>query len=699
MNFITFLRLIARNLRWLLPTAFITAAMVFHLTKDTPKQYESHTIINTGLVSGYNIESSNGGRIDYAYTNNEMENILGIARSRETKEELAARLLAQALMQRTPSVEVINEPAFSDLKKDIPENIRQQVVDYQSLENTVAQIKNWRERHDKNPIKELLESKHPLFGIEQIEALVIRREGTSDMFRLAYSTTDPSVCYNTLKILSNLMVQKYKTIKEGQSSDVLAFFEKATQESVATLNGKEDNLLGFMVQNKIINYYEQTRFIASGKESLDDLYFKEMMALAAADSARRNLEAQLNKHANLPNINQALMKQRAALSNVSAQLASIEINEITEIDEKTDNPKQSQLEGQAERIKTDLRRQAEAIFAVQRTSEGVEIKNILTQWLNQWVEVEQGLARLNVFRERKVEFDRIYSRFAPWGSRLKRLEREIEIAEKAYLENLHSYNQARLHKYNTMMTANLRIVDAPYFPDKPKPSTRLMLVMVGFMVGFILPLAVILALFLLDKSLREPERAAEMTGMEVSAAFPKLPNKWQSHPAIDYVATIRRATNQLLQSVYITLHEQGKTKTDPLSIAIVSTRGGEGKTMIAERLSGYFQRNHIHNITLFEVPALLSEDFTSEMVGNPDLVLVVCHADYTWNNADKKAIMTISKMVGRPCHLVLNNARIDYLENSLGEIPKKRSRLRRWLKQLFSMNLTKSSKRAEQSEN
>ncbi|MCU0340547.1 MAG: hypothetical protein MUE30_11740, partial [Spirosomaceae bacterium] len=49
----------------------------------------------------------------------------------------------------------------------------------------------------------------------------------------------------------------------------------------------------------------------------------------------------------------------------------------SEIDDKTDNPRQSQLEGQAERIKSDLRRQAEATFAVQRTSEGIEIKNIL----------------------------------------------------------------------------------------------------------------------------------------------------------------------------------------------------------------------------------------------------------------------------------------------------------------------------------
>ena len=202
----------------------ISAAMVFHLTKDAPKEYESHTIINTGLVSGYNIESNSSGRIDFGYTNNEMENILGIAKSRETHEELAARLLAQALMQQAPSIAVINEPAFSALKKDIPQAIRTQVVDYQSLENTVVRIKEWRDQHEDNLIKTILEGKHPLFGIEHISSVSIKREGNSDMIRIAYSTIDPSVCRNTLVLLTEIFIAKHRGVKEGQSSDVVAFF-------------------------------------------------------------------------------------------------------------------------------------------------------------------------------------------------------------------------------------------------------------------------------------------------------------------------------------------------------------------------------------------------------------------------------------------------------------------------------------------
>ena len=78
----------------------------------------------------------------------------------------------------------------------------------------------------------------------------------------------------------------------------------------------------------------------------------------------------------------------------------------------------------------------------------------MTQWLNKFVEVEQGLARLNVFKIRQGEFNRLYGNFAPWGSEIKRIERAIEIAEKAYLENLKSYNQAQSRFVITALGGN-----------------------------------------------------------------------------------------------------------------------------------------------------------------------------------------------------------------------------------------------------
>ena len=733
MNLITLLRLILRNRFLLVLSAGLAGGMTFHMTKNLPKEYESNSLLNTGLVSGYNIESSNGGRIDYGYTNNEMENILGIAKSRETQLEVGAYLLAQCLMQKSPSVEFIGEAAFNELKKEIPENIRTQVVDYQSFEATKQKIEAWRDADNPNVIKTILESGHSLFGIDHIEKIVIKRDGNSDQIKVAYTTTDPSICRNTIEVLVKIFTEKYRMSKENQSGDVLSFFEKTTNESAASLSGKEDNMLSFMVDNKIINYYEQTRFIASKKEELDELYFKEMMHLAAADSARRNLEAQLGNRASLPKINENIARQRQSLSSISSRLANLEIGSLDDSTKQVDTKTVRLLQNQAEKLKADLRHSAESIFSVERTPEGVEIKNILAQWLNQWIDVEQGLARMTVFRERKAEFDRIYNKFAPWGSRIKRLEREIEVAEKAYLENLHSTNVVRMHKLNMMMSGKVRIVDPPHYPDKPNPSKRSTLLILSVVVGLVLPLALLIALEMLDATLRTPENAGETTGLQMFTALPKLPKNWVKHPIIRFDLVVARGIEQLLQHLKIDL--QLHTRTVLARIVILSTNDGDGKTSVgkqavamlrtyghrvlyirpddkpledeqshednkfykvdfslidkedeADLLGGEDIVWHHYNYIITEIPSLIGGNYPARLFSQIDVALLVCRANRSWLPADKRAIETINKFLKRPCRLILNAVRIDLLEDSIGEIPRKRSPIRRKIKRLMKRN-------------
>lgn len=733
MSLINLLRLILRNRFILILSAGLAGGMTFNMTKNLPKEYDSNSLLNTGLVSGYNIESTNGGRIDYGYTNNEMENILGIAKSRETQLEVGAYLLAQCLMQKSPSVEFIGETAFNQLKKEIPEDIRAQVVDYQSFETTKQKIEAWRDADSPNVIKTILEGSHPLFGIDHIEKLIIRKDGNSDQIKVAYTTTDPSICRNTIEIEIKIFTEKYRLSKENQSGDVLDFFEKTTNESAASLNSKEDNMLSFMVDNKIINYYEQTRFIASKKEELDELYFKEMMHLAAADSARRNLEAQLGNRASLPKINENIARQRKSLSSISSRLANLEIGSLDDSTQQIDTKTVRLLQNQAEKLKADLRNNAESIFSLERTPEGVEVKNILTQWLSQWIDVEQGLARMAVFRERKAEFDQLYSKFAPWGSKIKRLEREIEVAEKAYLDNLHSTNVVRMHKLNTMMSGKLRIVDPPHYPDKPNPSKRSMLVILSVVVGIVLPLALFIALEMLDATLRTPENASAIMNLQLFTALPKLPKNWAKHPIIKFDMVIERGIEQLLQHLKIDL--QLHTRTVLARIAILSTNDGDGKTTVgkqavdmlrtyghrvlyirpnnkpheneeshednkfykvdfslidkedeADLLNGEDIVWHQYSYIITEIPSLIAGNYPARLLSQIDVALLVCRANRSWLPADKRAIETINKFLKRPCRLILSGVRIDLLEDSIGEIPRQRSPFRRKFKRLMKRN-------------
>jgi len=52
----------------------------------------------------------------------------------------------------------------------------------------------------------------------------------------------------------------------------------------------------FGINNKIINYYEQAKFVAESKEDLSTDYYKEKMRFEAANSAITRIEEKMSKY-------------------------------------------------------------------------------------------------------------------------------------------------------------------------------------------------------------------------------------------------------------------------------------------------------------------------------------------------------------------------------------------------------------------
>ncbi|MCC6725680.1 MAG: hypothetical protein IT258_14320, partial [Saprospiraceae bacterium] len=376
-------------------------------------------------------------------------------------------------------------------------------------------------------------------------------------------------------------------------------------------------------------------------------------------------------------------------------------------------------------------------YAVNRTPEGLEAKELLNKWLNHVVEVEQAFARLGVLKVRQAEFDVIYAKFAPWGSKIKRMEREIDVAEKAYLENLHSFNQAKLHQYNMMMSANLKVVDPPVLPVKPAASKRAMLIVVAFLAGFMMPLIVAIVLEFMDGTLKNPLRASEVVGLEVAGAFPKFPERQKKSDKIDYEFIKERSFGQLLQQIKLNLRAQAPKAEGPRRIAVISTRSNEGKSHLARevvermRKGGekvaylfpeasqpsphpddmsyevdhrFFEMKNEAELTgnqgfdpnayqyvFLELPGLLTEAYPVELAAQYDLSLLVARSNRTWNAADAKALATFQQSISHTPRLAVNLLKPETLENSLGEIPKRRSRMRRLGKKIILFDFSKKA--------
>jgi hypothetical protein len=730
MSLVDFLRIVYRNLFLLLFSATLLAGLIGFSSSKEKSTYSSSTLINTGVVSGYNIESSGNTKVDRDFTNNELENLISLATAKNTQMDLVIRLLARITDPVWVDTSGVMKETIAELKIEVTPQIWETIAAGKTLEDRERLVRAEYAKGGNSPVYELFHSKNDLLGLQTLEATIkVVRERTSDMIRFSYTTTDPGLCKETLVELTRIFIRKHKAIKEGQTTDVIDYFGDATKNAADQLRNMEDMLLGFQVDNKIINYYEQTRFIANKKEDLEDTYMKELMDLVSADSAIVALESRMVNYIMVPELHEALATKREQLRGAMAQLANASL--FTE--EQGSEKAIAGYEAEVRRLKQELKEVTKTSFAAMNTHEGIPVDAIMNPWLEAIIRAEESKARINIIKARRDDFEVIYGKFAPWGSTLKRIERGIDVAEREYLENLHSLNQARLHEYSMMMSTNLRIVDAPTYPAHAEKSKAVMMTIVGFLAGLIIPLALLIALELLDRGLNSPEKAMHVTELDLATALPQVPRKKRQRKLVDFEKLNEMMTDLLVRHLQLAsvLHPNLKL------VGVSSSNVLAGKTyvlnMLAKKLvyNGLrpllmvpmgsesihesvevvfydpniqtFQKESVADIlnklqpdwqsydfVLMELPAWKKASFPVPRLGELHYHLWVIQAGQVWSDSDRKAVETLAHACGLAPSLVVNRLRPDTLEDLIGDIPRSRSSFRKFVKRIAKLQFTKS---------
>ena len=85
MNYIAYTaRFLYRIKWWLILAPIIVALAVFFKMGAQPRNYKSMTTVYTGIVSGYDITTTEGTRQDWNIINNAMDNLINIILSQTT---------------------------------------------------------------------------------------------------------------------------------------------------------------------------------------------------------------------------------------------------------------------------------------------------------------------------------------------------------------------------------------------------------------------------------------------------------------------------------------------------------------------------------------------------------------------------------------------------------------------------------------
>lgn len=743
MNPIFFIRLLLRHIVLLMVLPIILFTIVFLLTKNEAKTYVSDTTVYTGIATGSSIVSLEDSKFDLFGTRAAFDNLINIIKSRATAEEVGLRLFASHLLLDGPVDGVISRESYNNFIKMVPEDVKALAVKG-NFKKTYANLKEYKEKDHHNFVYGLIHLNHPDYSASKILGKYkVRRIQSSDMINITYSSGDAGICYNTLCLINEVFIEAYSNIKVNQSDAVVKYFQGQLDNASVKLSEAENELLAFNESNNIINYYEQTKHVASEKEHFDLEFQRLKREQSAAKSVLVVLENKLSAKQKTKVNSREIVDARNKLADLNLEIAVKTYNaELDSAGEAQLLKEISALQIKKVELEQQLHSAVDDKYFIDNSIDGVPSSSIVEDWLDKVVELESLNAELIIGTQRDLEFKELFKKYAPLGATMKRLERKIDVAERAYLSLLNSLNVAKLKQQNVELNSNIKEAEPPFYPIKSQPSKRKFLLLIALMVGFIIPAFTIIVLEFLDTNIKNARHAKDLSGFDVAAIYPNLLLR-NKRINIEFITS--RAIELISQKLI--LQTKKDTSKEPNICIVSSNMAGEGKTMLMVNLleslakMGYkslfitnatidespnfdyrkyeidenFQRvegitdlnfNHEgiafsnYNYILVELPGILTLSIPSKVLLEADQLFWVIRANRAWSKAETHAlkdILTVSEK--QKPQIILNGVEADEMETVLGDLPKKRSLFRRAIKrvvrlQFFSKQNFKRSKKA-----
>lgn len=724
MNFIiSTIRTLFRH-RWLIliGTALFTLFVIYY-TRHMQGGYDVKATLYTGVASGYNLESDK--RTDWATVQNSMDNLISIMQAESTLKRVCLRLFARVLIQGNPDKENNGITAasynytYNHLKNSPNGNEILKLIDKSSEDKTVSNLESYMRPHRDNYIYGLFYYNHPFYSHNTLKNIKVQRRLTSDLLDISYSSGDPGIVYNTVSILMDEFVEEYRRIRYGETDKVIKYFEEELKRIGKKLNTEEEDLTKYNVKKRIINYIDETKEIAAISKEYE---LREQDALFAFNSTKSMLD-ELEKH--MDSNAKQVVKNMEFVDKLRE--ASSITGKISEAEAMTDTKKQDSqsLESDKKRlaeVKQELNDLTSSYIGHKYTREGASRINIIDQWLEQTLLYEKAKAELKIVQDARRELNERYVFFAPVGTTIKQKERMINFTERNYLTVLQSYNEALLRKKNLEMTsATLKVLNEPTYPISSNSTNRKQIVIAACVGSFLIIVALLLLIEMLDRTLRDASRTKRVTGYKVTGAVPSLTLSRYGGLTKTYVqSSVRELTNSLLR--FLT----NRKSPGVFIINLFSTSEDSGEEVIGNLICGYMQSRMLNtkfitykedfntnstqyllaksitdfytpqgeDILIVAYPPLSESNIPTALLQDANANILVAPADRGWKTIDKQLCEQLMLQMGKtevPFRICLTNASREAAEDFTGQLPP-HTLLRRIGYRLSQLSLTEKIK-------
>ncbi len=697
-NFLYLLRFFYRIRLWIIICPLLMAYYVYNKYDGVHGNYSCSSTVYTGVIN-----SSLGGSNSKEEAERQRANLLKIMSAKSTLKRVSFRLFARVMIFGSPDkdTKACTAASYNDIynrckwHKDLLA-----VIDKTSESQTVKNLYKYEKQDKNNFVYGLFNYYHPHYSYSALQKIIITPIDKTDLVDISYENNDAAIVYNTLEILLEEFVNEYKEIRYGETDNVIQFFYGEFSRVANELANAEDSLTTYQVNNKIINYLEETRAMSILNSDVNVISMRNTIDIETAKSKLILLESKLQGKLDQIKSNRKFIQLLKESSNLSSKISQLEPFSQSASGKK-ENKDSIQLVGYKEQLEatnSKLFNITHDLAESRQTKDGVAQESVVSNWLEtklQLLAAEQ--AKISI--DSKIDsIENQYLRFAPIGSTINRKERSIKFKEQNYLEFLDAYNTAILRKKNLEMTAaTIRVLNPPTLPLTPESIGRKNLVITAFIITLMLVIAFFFLIEIFDRTLRDTVRTKKLTGLDIICAFPGNTNFRKRK----YNEVCREIAAKQLSTHILQYFDYRKNDT-PYIIGLLSTEQQDGKTTIAEYLKTYWERlgisvKHLNwehdfnalsknyllaeklediysisdeNILIIEHPNISQYNVRSQLLTLSNVNLFVARATRAWKNTDELYMKELKELNrDTPLLAILNKTHRSETEKFTGMLP------------------------------
>lgn len=677
-------------------TAIVTG-LVIYISRLIPKTYTVKATIYTGIVSDTGLNSGQQPA-NWKSVENMFDNLVKLTKEKGIQKNIAIKLLAINLVHGDPDQDniYIRAKSYQNLIKIIPEDLLR-LVDKTSEEKTIDNFMKYMKNDPENFLYGLLNGDGAFYSYDKLSSLEAKRLGYSDLIEISYQTTDPGITLNTVKLIYDELRTAYEDIRYKTTNDIVSYYEKELERQQAELSNLEDKLVNYNVENSIINYSEQTKAITNSYSDFENRYEATRRAYESADKVVQEMEQYMDIRSKLVKTNDDFIQVLNEISTINGKITEIETFSSEEMQVK--NTELQEYKEQLKNAEQKIASLTTMINSYKESKEGIAINGLVDEWLKQTIVKTKTKAELDILDQRREVYNEQYKVYSPIGTQIDRQQREIKVLEQSYLQMLQALNMAKMKQKDIQLTsATLRLISEPTYPILSDKSKRLLLVIASFFGSIFFIIGFNLLIELLDRTLRDADRAKRLTGLPVLAAFTGHINlKYRGFTKASNRVVAAYCCNQL--NVFL---QPGRTSI----INLISFGEQEGKSFIASYLQEYWedlgfsakiisygkdynsqsmvyaQANSIHSIyeppyreenpdiLIVTYPPLRDYPIPSALLQEAQANLLVADACRVWTTSDTLLLAHFKKQIkDKPLYLLLNRTEREFVEDFTGQLP------------------------------